>query len=454
MLRFSGELAQSMMVGNPLVSRGGRISMARFIVEGVNPLGGEFVPSGNKNEALPVLSACLMTREEVHLENLPDIGDVQTMLSLLEEIGAVVDRISPHEVTIKASHIRTTTLSREVARGIRGSITLAAPLLSRCGRTQFPQPGGDRIGRRRIDTHLLGFQQMDVHCSVSGEWFHLWCGHRLKGTDILLDEASVTATENLVMAAALAEGKTLLRNAACEPSVQQLCRFLNSLGAQITGIGSNLLTIDGVEELGGGAHRIGADYVEVASVIGLAAVTGSDIVIRDVSREDLRMILHQFRRMGIDVEFEGTSLRVPPGQSLEVRPDVQNSLVKIDDAPWPGFPADLTSIAVVVATQAKGTLMVFEKMYESRLFFVDRLIGMGANIILCDPHRAVIVGPTRLRGSVLSSPDIRAGMALLIASLCAEGQSIIQNIEQIDRGYEKLDQRLRNLGAQITREDE
>jgi len=282
----------------------------------------------------------------------------------------------------------------------------------------------------------------------------LWCGHRLKGTDILLDEASVTATENLVMAAALAEGTTILRNAACEPSVQQLCRFLNSLGARIAGIGSNVLTIDGVEELGGGSHRIAADYIEVGSVIGLAAVTGSDILIQDVSREDLRMILHHFSRMGIGVEFEGGSLRVPPAQNLEVQPDVLNGLAKIDDAPWPGFPADLTSIAVVIATQARGTVMVFEKMYESRLFFVDRLIGMGANIILCDPHRAVIVGPTRLRGSSISSPDIRAGMALLIASLCAEGRSVIQNIEQIDRGYERLDLRLKALGANIEREDD
>ena len=256
------------------------------------------------------------------------------------------------------------------------------------------------------------------------------------------------------MAAALAEGTTILRNAACEPSVQQLCRFLNSLGARIAGIGSNVLTIDGVEELGGGSHRIAADYIEVGSVIGLAAVTGSDILIQDVSREDLRMILHHFSRMGIGVEFEGGSLRVPPAQNLEVQPDVLNGLAKIDDAPWPGFPADLTSIAVVIATQARGTVMVFEKMYESRLFFVDRLIGMGANIILCDPHRAVIVGPTRLRGSSISSPDIRAGMALLIASLCAEGRSVIQNIEQIDRGYERLDLRLKALGANIEREDD
>ncbi len=428
--------------------------MARFVVEGGNPLGGEFVPSGNKNEALPVLSACLMTREEVRLQNVPDIGDVRSMLILLEELGAEVERISPHELKIRARHIAATSLPKDLARGIRGSITLAAPLLSRCGRSQFPQPGGDRIGRRRLDTHLFGFQEMGVHCSVSAHSFHLWCGHRLKGTDILLDEASVTATENLVMAAALAEGTTVLRNAACEPSVQQLCRFLNALGAQISGIGSNVLTIHGVEELGGTSHRIGADYIEVGSMIGLAAVTGSNILIQDTTYDDLRMILHHFNRMGINVEFEGTALRVPPNQDLEVRPDVMNGLAKIDDAPWPGFPADLTSIAVVVATQAKGTVMVFEKMYESRLFFVDRLIGMGANIILCDPHRAVIVGQTQLRGSSISSPDIRAGMALLIASLCAEGQSVIQNIEQIDRGYESLDQRLKALGANIEREED
>ncbi|HPA45344.1 MAG TPA: UDP-N-acetylglucosamine 1-carboxyvinyltransferase [bacterium] len=428
--------------------------MARFVVEGGNPLGGEFIPSGNKNEALPVLSACLLTREEVHLENLPDIGDVRSMLQLLEEIGAIVERIGPHEVKVKAQHIGATSLPKDVARGIRGSITLAAPLLARCGRTQFPQPGGDRIGRRRIDSHLLGFQQMGVHCSASADSFHLWCGQRLKGADILMDEASVTGTENLVMASVLAEGQTIIRNAACEPSVQQLCRFLNTLGAEIGGIGSNVLTIDGVEDLEGGTHRIAADYVEIGSVIGLAAVTGSDILIRDVPYEDLRMILYQFGRLGIDVTYTDGVLHVPPAQSLEVRPDILNGLVKIDDAPWPGFPADLTSIAVVIATQTRGSVMVFEKMYESRLFFVDRLIGMGANIILCDPHRAVIIGSTKLRGSVISSPDIRAGMALLIAALCATGESVIQNIEQIDRGYEKLDNRLRQLGAHIVRTDD
>nr|HQH74525.1 UDP-N-acetylglucosamine 1-carboxyvinyltransferase [bacterium] len=334
---------------------------------------------------------------------------------------------------------------------IRASILLSAPLLIRCGHAEIPLPGGDRIGRRRIDTHLLGFEALGAKYELTDDVYRLWCDGRLKGADILLDEASVTATENLVMAAALAEGETVLRNAASEPHVQQLCNFLNRLGARIEGIGSNVLTIQGVDRLRSGTHRIAADYLEVGSFIALAAVTRGELLIQDAAPEYMRMILYQFQRLGIEVEIRRDDIFVPSEQSLKIKPDLYTSLVKIDDGPWPAFPADMMSIALVTATQTQGTVMIFEKMFESRLYFVDRLISMGANIILCDPHRAVVVGPTPLSHRVMSSPDIRAGMALLIAALCANGASEIQNIEQIDRGYERLDERLAALGARIQR---
>lgn len=330
---------------------------------------------------------------------------------------------------------------------------LLAPLLVRCGRAEIPFPGGDRIGRRRIDTHLLGLQKLGAEFELTEDSYRVWRDKRLRGADILLDEASVTATENLVMAAVLAEGKTVLRNAASEPHVQQLCAFLNHLGADIQGIGSNVLTIHGVDSLRGGSHRIAADYLEVGSFIGLAAITGGELLIRQAAPEYMRMILFQFQRLGVNVEIRDQDIFVPKRQDLRVKTDLQSLLVQIDDGPWPAFPADMMSIAVVVATQTQGTVMIFEKMFESRLFFVDRLITMGANIILCDPHRAVVVGPTSLRRQIMSSPDIRAGMALLMAALCAEGTSEIQNIEQIDRGYERLDERLASLGAKIQRVD-
>ncbi|MBI1389471.1 MAG: UDP-N-acetylglucosamine 1-carboxyvinyltransferase [bacterium] len=427
--------------------------MARFIVEGGAPLSGRIKPSGNKNEALPVIAASLLSKRPVELSNTPGIGDVKSMLNLVGECGARVEQISAHTVLIDASIIERTEPPQELSRRIRGSILLVGPLLARCGRARMAFPGGDRIGRRRIDTHLKGFEALGAKFRYSEDEYEVWAPGRLKGADILLDEASVTATENLVMAAALAEGVTVIHNAACEPHVQQLCAFLNTLGARITGVGSNVLRIEGVDELSGGSHRIAADYLEVGSFIGLAAVTGGELLIEDAGPVYLRMVLHQFENLGIHVEIRGDDIVVPASQPKKIKPDIHTQYVKIDDGPWPAFPADMMSIAVIIATQTAGTVMIFEKMFESRLFFVDKLIAMGANIILCDPHRAVVVGPTPLRGQTMSSPDIRAGMALLTAALCAEGTSEIQNIEQIDRGYERLDERLTTLGARIQRVD-
>ncbi len=427
--------------------------MAKFFVEGRHPLCGEIQPAGNKNEALPVLAASILTDQPVIFENVPGIGDVSSLLALLEACGANVSHTHSHQVSIQAKSIRSTDLPTALCKKIRASILLLAPLLVRCGQVEIPFPGGDRIGRRRIDTHLLGFQKLGAEFELTDNSYRLWSAGRLKGTDILLDEASVTATENLVMASVLAEGTTILRNAASEPHVQQLCCFLNHIGAHIDGIGSNVLTIQGVDRLGGGSHRIAADYLEVGSFIGLAAITGGELLIRQAAPDYLRMILYQFERLGIRVEIRGQDIFVPQNQELSIKTDLQTSLVKIDDGPWPAFPADMMSIAVVVATQTQGTVMIFEKMFESRLFFVDRLIAMGANIILCDPHRAVVVGQSHLRHQVMSSPDIRAGMALLMAALCAKGTSEIQNIEQIDRGYERLDERLALLGAKIQRSE-
>ncbi len=425
--------------------------MAKYFVEGGHPLCGEIQPSGNKNEALPVLAASILTDQAVHLENVPGIGDVSSLLALLDACGVSISRPNSHQVSIQAGSLQSPRLPAALCKKIRASILLLAPLLARYGEAELPFPGGDRIGRRRIDTHLLGFKELGAEYELTENTYRVWCKGRLRGADILLDEASVTGTENLVMASVLAEGRTILRNAASEPHVQQLCAFLNRLGARIEGIGSNVLTIEGVEHLGGGTHRIAADYLEVGSFIGLAAITGGELLIRQAAPEYLRMILYQFQRLGIQVEVRGSDVFVPRNQELRVRADLQAALVKIDDGPWPAFPADMMSIAVVIATQTQGTVMIFEKMFESRLFFVDRLITMGANIILCDPHRAVVVGPTALRHQVMSSPDIRAGMALLMAALCAKGTSEIQNIEQIDRGYERLDERLNALGARIQR---
>lgn len=427
--------------------------MAQFVVEGGSPISGSITPSGNKNEALPVIAATLLSREKIRLTNVPGIGDVRSMLQLVELCGAKVTHQENHTVEIQADAIELTELPAEISSKIRASILFLAPILSRCGRVRLPFPGGDRIGRRRVDTHLLGLQALGATMELEDGFYHLWSPHRLKGTDILMDEASVTATENLVMAAVLAEGRTVLHNAASEPHVQQLCQFLNHLGAKISGIGSNVITIDGVEELNGGEHRIGSDYLEVGSFIGCAIATGGELTIHDAAPEHMRMTLHKFESLGMNIEVRGNDMFIPKDQPKKTVPDLGTSQLKIDDGPWPLFPADMMSVATVMATQMEGTVMIFEKMFESRLFFVDRLMTMGANIILCDPHRAVVIGPTQLKGQVMSSPDIRAGMALLIAALCAEGKSIIQNIEQIDRGYERLDERLSALGAKISRED-
>ena len=371
------------------------------------------------------------------------------MLALLTDIGAEADWTGENEVRVNAAGVTRTEVDEELSDRIRGSFLLAGPLLARFGHVLLSPPGGDFIGRRPLDTHVHAFEQLGAEVHV-GRRFELRAS-KLRGKRIFLDEASVMGTENAVMAATLAEGRTVLMNAACEPHVQDLCRFLVTLGARIDGIGSNVLTIDGVDELLGGEHRIGSEHIEAASFIGLAAVTGGDVTIEDIEPDDFVSILAAFARLGVEVELGATSVRVPPNQKLVVRDDLGDQIPKIEYGPWPAFPADLTSIALAVATQAHGTILIFEKMFENRLFFVDKLVRMGARIILCDPHRAVVTGPARLHGERLESPDIRAGMALLIAALCAEGNSVIANIGQIDRGYERIDERLRGLGASIER---
>ena len=423
--------------------------MESFVIEGSRPLSGRVSATGNKNAALPILAACLLTSEPVVLHNLPRILDVDTMIELLRDLGADVDWTGPNDVRVVAADIDKVELDDELGRRIRASILLAGPLLARCGRAVVPPPGGDVIGRRRLDTHIDAFERLGAEIIVNHHYDMR--ADTLFGTRSFLAEASVTGTENAVMAAVTARGETVIGNAACEPHVQDLCRFLVSLGAHIDGIGSNLLRIEGVERLSGGEHRIGTDHIEVASFIGLAAVTPGEITIDDVVPDDLVAITPVFDRLGIDMEIEGSSVRVPDGQDLAIRDDVGGQVPKIEDGPWPAFPADLTSIAVAVATQARGTVLVFEKMFENRLFFVDKLVNMGARIILCDPHRAVVTGPARLYGERMVSPDIRAGMAMLIATLCAEGTSTIGNIGEIDRGYERIDARLRSLGAHIER---
>jgi UDP-N-acetylglucosamine 1-carboxyvinyltransferase len=422
-----------------------------FVIEGGCRLSGRVRAAGNKNAALPILAACMLTDLPVALENVPRISDVETMLALLRQLGADADWTGPNEVRVHAADVATTELDEELCREIRASILLAGPLLARCGRASVPPPGGDVIGRRRIDTHVHALGALGAQITI-GRRYEL-VGSELRGTGMFLDEASVTGTENAIMAATRASGETLIGNAACEPHVQDLCRFLVSLGARIEGIGSNLLRIEGVDRLGGGSFRICPEHIEVASFIGLAAVTGSEITIEDTVPDDLAPILPVLGRLGVHVEVDGTGVRVPAGQQLAVQDDLGGQIPKIEDGPWPAFPADLTSIAVVVATQARGTMLIFEKMFESRLFFVDKLVGMGARIIVCDPHRVVVSGPAKLYGQRMESPDIRAGMAMLIASLCAEGTSTIGNIGQIDRGYERIDERLRGLGARIERVD-
>ena len=422
--------------------------MQSFLIEGGRPLAGNVRTAGNKNGALPILAATVLASEPVRLTNVPRIRDVQTMLALLVDIGAEADW-NGDELVIDTGNVHKTELDEELCRRIRASFLLAGPLLARLGRVSVPPPGGDVIGRRRLDPHIHALAELGVEIAVDGRYEMHTNG--LRGQRIFLDEASVMATENAVMAAVLAEGETVLGNAACEPHVQDLCRFLGSLGARIEGIESNVLRIEGVAQLGGGEWRVAPDHIEVGSFIGLAATNGGDLTIEDVVPHDLISILPAFERLGVRVEVGESSVRVPPGQELVIQDDLGGQIPKIEDGPWPAFPADLTSIAIVTATQAHGTILVFEKMFESRLFFVDKLVGMGARIILCDPHRVVVTGPAQLYGERLTSPDIRAGMAMLIAALCAEGVSTIGNVAEIDRGYERIDERLRSLGASIER---
>jgi UDP-N-acetylglucosamine 1-carboxyvinyltransferase len=420
-----------------------------FVIEGGQPLHGRVTAAGNKNGVLPILAACVMTAEPVVLHNVPRIRDVDTMLALIDDLGADVEWIGPNDVRVHAADIRKTELDPELCSRMRASFLLAGPLLVRAGAAIVAPPGGDVIGRRRLDPHIHGFTKLGVEVEA-GDAYEMRA-ESVRGASVFLDEASVMATENIVMAAALAQGETTIGNAACEPHVQDLCRFLGSLGADIQGIESNVLRVRGVESLRGGEWTIGPDHVEVASFIGLAAVTGGDVTIDGVKSDDLISILPTFARLGVRVEAGDGTVRVPPGQELYIEDDIGGYIPKIEDGPWPAFPSDCTSIALTVATQARGTVLLFEKMFENRLFFTDKLVSMGARIILCDPHRAVVTGPTRLRGQRMESPDIRAGMSMLLASLCAEGESTIGAVYQIDKGYERIDERLRALGARIER---
>jgi UDP-N-acetylglucosamine 1-carboxyvinyltransferase len=420
-----------------------------FVIEGGRPLNGRVRAAGNKNGALPIIAACLLTSEPVVLHNVPRIRDVETMLELIAQVGADVDWTGANEVRVHAADIASTELDAELASRIRASFLLAGPLLARVGRASVPPPGGDVIGRRRLDPHIHAFTELGAEIELRDRYELRTPGLRAK--HVFLDEASVMATENTVMAASLTSGETVIGNAACEPHVQDLCRFLVSLGAEIEGVESNVLRIRGVQSLSGGEWRIRSEHIEVGSFVGLAAVTGGDVTIDDVEPQDLAGILPTFERLGVHVELEGRSLHVPPDQELVIKDDLGGQIPKVEDGPWPAFPADLTSIALIVATQARGTVLIFEKMFESRLFFVDKLVSMGARIILCDPHRAVVTGPAHLYGQKMSSPDIRAGMAMLLAALCAEGTSTIGNVGEIDRGYERIDERLRSLGARIER---
>jgi UDP-N-acetylglucosamine 1-carboxyvinyltransferase len=420
-----------------------------FVIEGGRPLQGHVRAAGNKNAALPLLAACVISNEDVRLENVPRIRDVETMMALLRDIGADAEWTGPNDVRINAAAATRHELSEDLCSRMRASILLAGPLLARFGRASVPPPGGDPIGRRRLDVHMHALAELGVDIRLA-EHFEFNAAE-LTGKRMYLDEPSVTGTENAIMASVTAQGETVIVNAASEPHVQDLCRFLSSLGAHIEGVGSNVLRIEGVRELGAGSWRICPDHVEVGSFIGCAAVTGGDVTIDETRPQDLISIVPAMERLGIHVEVDGTSVRVPPNQELVIKDDLGGQIPKIEDGPWPAFPADLTSIALIVATQARGTILIFEKMFESRLFFVDKLINMGARVILCDPHRAVVTGPSKLYGQRMDSPDVRAGWAMLIASLCAEGRSTIGNIRWIDRGYERVDERLRSLGAQIER---
>lgn len=421
----------------------------QYIVEGGHRLKGTIEPSGNKNAALPIIAAALLTEHPVTLENVPRIRDTETLVELIRSVGAEVEWQKRNTLAIHAKQIRAADLDPVLCARIRASILLAGPLLARCGEVTLPPPGGDVIGRRRLDTHFLAFEQLGATVTATDRL--QFRSARLTGADVFLDEPSVTATENALMAAVAAHGTTQLRNAASEPHVQDLAHFLVALGASIEGIGTNTMVVHGPATLGTASYSIGPDHIEVGSLIGLAAVTRSPLRIARAGIEHLRSIRMGFERLGIVCTIEGDDLLVPGGQTLKIQDDFGGHVPKLEDQPWPAFPADLMSIAIVTATQCEGVILMFEKMFESRMFFVDKLIAMGGRIVLCDPHRAIVAGPSRLRGASMSSPDIRAGMAMLLAALCAEGISTINNADQIERGYERIDQRLNMLGARITR---
>ena len=423
--------------------------MDEYYIEGGFPVKGTVKASGNKNAALPCIAAAVLTNQSVTLKNLPEIEDVFVMFEIFKSFGGTVTKCAPNEYTLQLKTVTGYEVPAPLAQKIRASILFAGPLLARHGKVMMTPPGGDVIGRRRLDTHFLALTELGAQVKINGHF--LFTANKLIGQDIFLDEASVTATENAVMAAVTAEGETVITNAASEPHIQDLCKLLNSMGAKISGIGSNILTIQGVQQLHGAEYRIGADYMEVGSFIGLAAVTRGSLTITDINPSDMRPIKLAFNKLGIRWEIDGTNLTVPAQQSLKVNCDLGGMIPKIDDAPWPGFPADLTSIMTVIATQVEGTVLIHEKMFEARMFFVDKLIGMGARITLCDPHRAVVTGPGTLHGSELVSPDVRAGMALVIAACCARGESLIRNVYQIERGYEHLVDRFNALGVHIER---
>jgi UDP-N-acetylglucosamine 1-carboxyvinyltransferase len=421
----------------------------QFIVEGGHKLSGTIRPSGNKNAALPIVAAALLSEHPVRLENVPRIRDIETLVDLIRSLGVHATWTERNTLDIHAKEVRPAQLDRALSAKIRGSILLAGPLLGRCGRITLPPPGGDVIGRRRLDTHFLALEKLGAKFTLT-DVFDIEA-KELRGADVFLDEPSVTGTENAMVAAVAAKGTTVLRNAACEPHVQDLAHFLVTLGASIEGIGTNLLTIHGGKALTGGTYRIGPDHIEVGSFIGLAAVTRSEIRIERAGVEHLRSVLMGFEKLGVVGRIDGEDLVIPADQSLEIQADLGGHVPTLSDQPWPAFPADVMSIAIVTASQCKGMIMMHEKMFESRMFFVDKLVGMGARIVLCDPHRAIVAGPSRLRAATVESPDIRAGMAMLLAALCAEGKSRIRNIGQIERGYERIDERLRALGARIER---
>jgi UDP-N-acetylglucosamine 1-carboxyvinyltransferase len=425
--------------------------MEKFVIKGGVPLSGELTVAGNKNAALPILAACLLTEEELLLHRVPRIRDTEAQLALLERLGVEAAWVADNSVRLCAAAVSDVSVDEELSKQIRASFLLAGPLLARFGEARMPPPGGDFIGRRRLDAHLDAFK--DLGARIDGDrWIELSApADGLCPCAIFMDEPSVMGTENALMAAALTPGPTTISNAACEPHVQDLARLLCAMGAQVDGIGSNVMTVNGRDKLAGAEHTISADHIEVGSFMALAAATGGELRIRDVEPIDLLMVRRQFRRLGLQSEIEGRDMLVPPGQRLRVQSDLGDAIPKIEDGPWPAFPADLTSIALALATQADGEILIFAPPLENRLFFVDKLVAMGARITLCDPHRAIVSGPSRLHGERVESPDIRAGMAMLIAALAADGVSEIGNIRQIDRGYEQIDERLRGLGAEIER---